>query len=179
MLRPREAGSRGILRDQVSMAASLRRVLAVAIVLLNCFALPWLTRAAPLQSVNQSERSAAIGQATVLARLHRYKEAASTLKGVTPPSAKSDRVAFFRLKASIAAGLGNASAAASEIENALAVDPDDSSLQMATAAAQAQAGNWTRASMLSRLLFARTRDPGSGLILLQAQLASHQNTAQT
>src|SRR5207248_4334948 len=125
MLGPREAGNSETLRDQASMAASLRRVLAVAIDLLNCFGLPWLTRAAPLQSVNESERSAAMAQATVLARLHRYKEAASTLKGLTPPSAKSDRVAFFRLKASIAAGLGNAPAAASEIEKALAVDPED------------------------------------------------------
>src|SRR5437868_15312072 len=144
MLRPREAGSKETFRDQASMAASLRRMLAVVVVLLNCFALPWLTRAAPLQSVNESERPAAIAQATALARLHRYKEAATTLKNVTPPSTKSDRVAFFRLKASIAAGLGSASAAASEVENALAVDPDTSSLQMAAAAAQAQAGNWTR-----------------------------------
>ena len=108
--------------------------------------------------------------AVVLARLHRYKEAQSALAGLTPPSEPEERVGFHRLKASVASGLGNPSAAASEMEKALALQPQDAGLTMATAVAELQSENWRRAASLAEPLYSRTRDPQAGLVLLEAQL---------
>src|SRR5256885_13096511 len=54
-----------------------------------------------------------------LARLHKYKEAQTALAGLSPPGDREERIGFHRLKASVALGLGNALAAASEMEMAL------------------------------------------------------------
>jgi Tfp pilus assembly protein PilF len=67
----------------------------------------------------------------VLARLHNYKEAQSALAGLSPPSGSEQRIAFFRLKASVALGLGNPADAAAEMEKALALNPADPRLVMA------------------------------------------------
>jgi tetratricopeptide (TPR) repeat protein len=111
--------------------------------------------------------------AVVLARLHKYREAQSALAGLTPPNGSEERVAFHRLKASIASGLGNASVAASEMEKALALNPYDVGLTMATAVAELQSENWNRAAALTQPLYSRTRDPQTGLALLDAQLGMH------
>src|SRR5438552_3420787 len=111
--------------------------------------------------------------AVVLARLHRYKEAQSALAGLTPSGEPEQRVGFHRLKASVASGLGNPSIAASEMEKALALQPQDEGLTMATAVAELQSDNWRRAASLAELLYTRTRDPQAGLVLLEAQLGIH------
>jgi Flp pilus assembly protein TadD len=130
---------------------------------------PMLARAATLSRGAPKIKTA---WAAVLARLHRYKDASHALAGVSPPSLPEERISFHRLKASIAAGLGDAGTAASEMEKALALSPDQAGLQMATAAAEMQAKNWQRAASLAGPLFARNRDPGLGLVLLEAQLGS-------
>jgi len=137
---------------------------------------PILARAARLSGAAPQVR---IEWATVLARLHRYKEAAGALESVLPPRARAERVAFYRLKASVAAGLGNLAAASSEMEKALALSPDDAGLRMATAAAQVEARNWQRAASLAGPLFSSTRDPRAGLVLLEARLGMHQEIGQT
>jgi Flp pilus assembly protein TadD len=109
--------------------------------------------------------------AAVLARLHRYSDASRVLAGVTPPASREARLSFYRLKASIAAGLGDAGTAASQIEKALALSPNDPQLQMATTAAEIQAKHWKRAASLAGPLFSRSHDPRVGFMLLQAQLA--------
>lgn len=116
--------------------------------------------------------------AIVLARLHRYKEAQTGLAGLAPPTDVERRVAFYRLKASVASGLGNPVAAATEMEKALALKPGDSALTLATAAAELQQKNWQRAASLAEGLFSRTHDPSAGLILLEATLVSHGNFRQ-
>ena len=108
--------------------------------------------------------------AVVLARLHKYKEAQSALSGLSPPGDREERIGFHRLKASVALGLGNTGAAASEMENALALKPDDMGLIVATTVAQLHANNWQRAARLAEPAFIRTQDPRVGLILLEAQL---------
>lgn len=110
--------------------------------------------------------------AAVLARLHRYKEASNALAGLSPPNSPEERLSFYRLKASVAAGLGDATTAASEMEKALVLSPDQAALQMATAVAELQAKHWQRAATLAGPLFARSSDPGVGLVLLEAQLGS-------
>jgi Flp pilus assembly protein TadD len=109
----------------------------------------------------------------VLARLHKYEEAQSALAGLSPPSGREQRIAFLRLKASVALGLGNTSEAAAEMEKALALNPADPRLVMATAVAELQSKNWQRAATLAEPLFSRTHDPQVGLVYLEAQLGTH------
>ena len=111
--------------------------------------------------------------AVVLARLHRYAEAQSALSTVPPPAGPDERIEFFRLRASTALGLGNAPAAAADMEKALALKPADTGLAIATAIAELQSKNSKRAAVLAQPLFERTRDPQAGVILLEAQLGMH------
>jgi tetratricopeptide (TPR) repeat protein len=117
--------------------------------------------------------------ALVLARLHRYKEAQSALADLSPPNEPEDRVGFYRLKASVASGLGNPSKAASEMEKALALQQQDAGLVMATAVAELQSENWRRAAELAEPLYSRTHDGQAGLILLDAQLGMHEDFHKT
>jgi len=111
--------------------------------------------------------------AVVLAHLHKYKEAQGALAGISPPSGREESIRFHRLKASVALGLGNAPGAATEMEAALALNPADDALILATAAAESQAKNWKRAAHLAEPLFSRTQEPQTGLICLEAELETH------
>ncbi|MBS1854112.1 MAG: tetratricopeptide repeat protein [Acidobacteria bacterium] len=75
-----------------------------------------------------------------LTREKRYAEARKALEDAAEPAGAAQRIAFHRLKAAIASGLGDAPAAADEMRAALALAPDDVQLQLATAAAELQAG---------------------------------------
>jgi tetratricopeptide (TPR) repeat protein len=79
-------------------------------------------------------------QAAALAREKRYADARKSLEGAAEPVALPQRIAFHRVKAAIASGLGDAALAANEMHTALALAPDDPPLQVATAAAELQAG---------------------------------------
>lgn len=128
---------------------------------------PILARAVTL---SHGSRQARTQWAVVLARLHHYKEAESALAGLPPPSIPEERIAFHRLKGAVALGLGNPSAAAAEMEEALALKRDDIGLNLATAVAEVQAKNWERAASLAEPLYFHIRDPEVGLVLLEAQL---------
>ncbi len=117
--------------------------------------------------------------AVVLARLHEYRKAQSALKGLAPPSDTKERIRFYRLKGSVTLGLGNASAAATEMEKALALNPDEEGLILATAAAQVQCQNWQRAAALTKPVFAKTQDPAVGILLLEAQLGANADFQST
>ena len=142
-----------------------------------------LAKAEPMlaRAVSLSHGAAEIRSewAVVLVRLHKYKEAQGALAGLSPPADPEERIAFYRLSASVALGLGDAARAAAEMEKALALKPDDMRLAEATAAAQLQAKNWQRAAALAEPVFSRTQDPNAGLILLQAQLGVHENVQKT
>lgn len=137
---------------------------------------PMLAKAVKLSN---SEPELKIEWAEALARLHRFQEASAALGGVPLPQSKSARISFFRLKAAVAEGLGEHAMAATWMERALALDPEDTSLQLGTAAAELQAGNWSKAAGLAQPVFSRTQNPGAGLLLLQAQLLGHENPSQT
>ena len=117
--------------------------------------------------------------AVVLARLHRYPAAQNALGGLAPPKAREERIAFHRLKASVASGLGNLPGAAAEMEKALAQEPQGDGLILATAAAELQSENWHRAASLAQPLYSRTGDLQTGLVLLEAQLAMHRDFHKT
>lgn len=117
--------------------------------------------------------------AVVLAHLHKYEEAQTALAGLSPPSGREESVGFHRLKASVALGLGNTTAAAAEMEKALALKPTDPALALATSVTQLQSKNWKRAASLAGPLFSRTHDPKIGLICLEAELQMHADFHQT
>jgi Flp pilus assembly protein TadD len=117
--------------------------------------------------------------ATMLARLHEYQKAQTALNGIAPPADTEERIKFHRLKASVALGLGNAAGAAAEMEKALAAQPNDARLILATAAAQLQAKDWNRATELANSVFVKTHDPTAGMMLLEAQLEAKANFAAT
>ena len=89
--------------------------------------------------------AARIELAICLARLHRYNEAAAAIDPVAPPEAVPQLLLYRRLKASIASGKGDDSAAAAEMEQALALAPGDKDLGHATAVAQFRAGRLDQA----------------------------------
>ena len=78
-------------------------------------------------------------RAVNLARAKRYEEAREAISGVTEPANTNQRIAFHRLRAAVASGLGEAGTAVVEMRTALALAPQDSGLLMATAAAELQA----------------------------------------
>lgn len=117
--------------------------------------------------------------AFALARLRRYKKAQAALAGIHLPPDPKDQIALHRLKASVEEGLGNSSAAAREMEQAVALKPGDSGLALAAAAAQVQSKNWQRAAALAGAVFLRSRDPGAGLLLLEAQLGAKEDFRTT
>ena len=93
-------------------------------------------------------------EAVVLARQKHYAEAAQRLQGVPEPAPPQQRIAFHRLKAAIASGLGNAGEAADEIEAALAEAPSDESLKAAASVAELSAGRLDAALAHARELSA-------------------------
>lgn len=119
---------------------------------------------------SRGEPELRIEWAAALARLHRFREASQALAGVPAPAGADERMTFYRLKAAVAEGQGNASAAARQMESALALHPQDAGMQLATAAAELQARNWRRVLALAQPLFAQNQDPAAGLMVLEAQL---------
>jgi tetratricopeptide (TPR) repeat protein len=117
--------------------------------------------------------------AMVLAQLHKYKDAESALAGLAPPTNSDERLTFYRLKASVALGLGDASGAAADMEKALALKTGDAGLTLATAVAELQAKHAKRAATLAEPIYAATHDPKAGLLCLEAELDAQQDFQQT
>jgi tetratricopeptide (TPR) repeat protein len=91
-----------------------------------------------------------IERAITLAREHNYFAARQLVDGVEEPSEVKQRIAFHRLKAAIASGLGEAMTAADEMRAALALAPGDTDLLIATAVAEMQAGRLEAALQQAR-----------------------------
>ncbi len=81
-----------------------------------------------------------VEQAVTLTRAKRYAEAQKLIDSVPQPQHLTQRMAFHRLRAAIASGLGKSSAAAAEMREALQLAPGDPSLSLATAVAEVEAG---------------------------------------
>lgn len=79
-------------------------------------------------------------RAVILARGKRYADARNTLEAIAEPAGTEQRIAFHRLKAAVASGLGEARNAAAEMRAALELAPEDAGLLMATAVAEREAG---------------------------------------
>ncbi|MGC2807464.1 MAG: tetratricopeptide repeat protein [Candidatus Acidiferrales bacterium] len=129
--------------------------------------------------INRDDPRIRMEWAVVLVHLHKYAEAQTALAGLSPPSQRDELIRFHRLEASVALGLGNARTAASEMEKALALEPADDGLILATATAELQSKNWQRAASLAEPLFSTTHNPQAGLVSLEAELAMHSDFQQT
>ena len=94
-----------------------------------------------------------LDHALTLARQHRFQEAATEVASAPVPTDPRELVSYHRLKAAIASGLGDAGSAETEMNAALSLAPDDSSLQVAAAIAGLQARLHTpeQSSAIARL----------------------------
>jgi tetratricopeptide (TPR) repeat protein len=124
-------------------------------------------------------QSACFQLALSLARLHRYQAAAAALKRVRSPARPDEQIAYDRLRAAIAAGIGDSRAAARDMEQALRLAPDDPFLIISTGIMEVEAQNPDRATQLLKPLFSRDPEALPGVWLLRAQLALKQNPEQT
>src|ERR1700730_4211931 len=86
----------------------------------------------------QNESNVAIKQAVQWAREPRYAEAEATLKGVSAPEDPTQKIAFYRLRAAIASGLGHFAAAAENMDNAVRWAPENQDLRIAAGIARLQ-----------------------------------------
>jgi tetratricopeptide (TPR) repeat protein len=98
------------------------------------------------------QAQSALEQAVTLARQRRYAEAAQIIHGVVEPTQPSQQIAFHRLKAAIASGLGRADEASDEMNAALAVAPKDQGLILTAAVAELHAGRLETALAHARQL---------------------------
>jgi tetratricopeptide (TPR) repeat protein len=137
---------------------------------------PLLARAVKLKPQSEALR---IRWAAVLARLHRYAEAETALKGMEPPHEPAKRIGYWRIKGSIALAEGHQTAAAQDMENALAVDPEDAQMRLAAGLAEIEARRWRQAIQALRPVFDSTHNARAGLALLEAEIAARQDASRT
>lgn len=103
----------------------------------TCLAWLFLVAMCSAQSPSRASSDRAVFDHVVqLARAHRYSEAAEAMRAVPLPVDPQQRVAFFRLRASIESGLGHSKAAAADMELASKIAPDNIQLQVAAALAR-------------------------------------------
>ncbi len=81
-----------------------------------------------------------LDRAVTAAREKRYTDAQRLLQDAPEPSGQVPRIAFHRLKAAVASGVGRNSDAAGEMREALQLSPGDAGLQLGAAMAELQAG---------------------------------------
>jgi tetratricopeptide (TPR) repeat protein len=114
-----------------------------------------------------------------LAGEHKYADAVRNLSLVPVPTVSAEQTRYYRLAASIHSGIGDKKAAARDMEKALAVTPNDPQLPMLTALTEADALDWNDCAPKLESLFAKNPTAKLGLLLLQAQLAIHQDFIPT
>jgi tetratricopeptide (TPR) repeat protein len=90
------------------------------------------------QESPQNESNLAIRQAVQLTREHRYAEAEAALKGVNVPADPAQKIAFYRLKAAIASGLGHFATASENMDRAARLAPGNQDLRIAAGIARLQ-----------------------------------------
>jgi predicted Zn-dependent protease len=117
--------------------------------------------------------------ALVLALQHKYEDADSNIRLVSPPADPNARILYYRLAGSIYSGLGDLRAAAHATEQALQVAPTDPQLQLAASIAEAEASEWELCLRNVIPLYKSHPTADSGLVLLRAQLATHQDFSST
>ena len=115
----------------------------------------------------------------VLAGEHKYKEALVNLRLIAKANDPAVLVRNYRLAASIHSGVGDKTAAAHDMESALAVMPEDSQLRLLASLTEADAEQWPACARDLAPLFKNDPTPKTGLLLLRAQLATHQDFTMT
>ncbi len=157
---------------------------------LRVFLFPWiiclLAGSVWAQQPVQGDPNAALKQALQFAREHRYSEAEAALKGVPAPANPAQKIAFYRLNAAVASGLGHFSAAAEDMDKAAALAPENQDLRVAAGIArlEAQVENHTDPAQTLKRLRNETLPPQQAIdvrlhlaeILSRASLFSEATT---
>jgi tetratricopeptide (TPR) repeat protein len=122
-----------------------------------------------------------IQRAIELTRAKKYAEAAAALEGVSEPEAAPQRIAFHRLKAAIASGLGEHERAVEEMRAALQLAPSDPGLRRATAVAETafaeaeeKRGNYVSAARAYQSAVELAPDEEQYRLNLALELVQHQ-----
>jgi tetratricopeptide (TPR) repeat protein len=116
----------------------MRRVILFSVVVcLGCLPSPSFSQATGARSHSGNEKS--LTQALQLAKEHRYAEAAAVIHRVSPPADRVQRIGFLRLRASIESGLGHSAAAATDMEMAASLAPENLELKIASSLARLEA----------------------------------------
>lgn len=115
----------------------------------------------------------------VLAGEHKYKEALIYLRLIAKANDPAVLVRNYRLAASIHSGVGDKAGAAHDMESALAVMPADPQLRMLTSLTEADAEQWAACARDVAPLFKDNPTTKMGLLLLRAELATHQDFTKT
>ena len=87
----------------------------------------------------EKSQNTSFEEALQLAKAHRYKEAFAIIHGVPEPSDAQQRLIFLRVRASIESGLGNSRAAATDMEAAAKLAPQNTQLRAGAALARLEA----------------------------------------
>ena len=115
----------------------------------------------------------------VLAGEHKYKEALTNLRLIAKANDPAVLVRNYRLAASIRSGVGDKIGAAHDMESALTVMPGDSQLRLLASLTEADAEQWSACARDVAPLFRKDPSPKTGILLLRAQLATHQDFTTT
>jgi len=114
-----------------------RAILFSFIAYLGCLSSPVFSQATGQPRHSGNEKS--LAQALQLAKAHRYAEAAAVIRRVSPPEDRLQKIGFYRLRASIESGLVHSAAAASDMEAATRLAPENLELKIAASLARLQA----------------------------------------
>ena len=130
-----------------------------------CLTLLVFMAAVPAQQKAQDEGQLALRLAIQLTREHRYSEAQAALNGVAAPASAPQKIAFYRLKAAIASGLGQFSVAAEDMNIAAQLAPENRDLRIAALVArlQAQVAAHERATATLKRLRSESLRPSQAL----------------
>src|SRR5579864_1002231 len=99
----------------------------------------WASLCAAQTPASPGPGQTSLAEILQLAKAHRYAEAASAIRRVPEPKVLQQQIAFLRLRASIESGLGDSKAAATDMEAAAKLAPNNSQLQAAAALARLEA----------------------------------------
>ena len=115
----------------------------------------------------------------VLAGEHKYKEALINFRLIAKTNDPAVLARNYRLAASIHSGVGEKIAAAHDMETALAAMPADPQLRLLATLTEAEAEQWPACARDVAPLFKENPTVKTGLLLLRAQLATHQDFTKT
>lgn len=113
-------------------------------------------------AAKEKSQNTSFEEALQLAKAHRYREASAIIHRIPEPSDVQQRLTFLRVRASIESGLGNSRAAATDMEAAAKLAPQNAQLRAGAALARLEAQLDAHQDPGSSLKVLRTMELPSG-----------------